>query len=128
MVAASVETFLAEVEADPELYRFVVQRPSTAGTASDYTAVISKHVSTVIGDVLRAVGRDAGVAEPWGFAMVGAARAAAERWLDEPTMSRAALADSLDGPAVDRRLVGRLVRLVVRRGGRPVGTAAASVS
>lgn len=95
MVAAGVETFLAEVEADPDLYRFVVQRPSTAGAASDYTAVISKHVSTVIGDVLRAAGRDTGVAEPWGFAMVGAARSAAERWLDEPTMSRAALAEAL---------------------------------
>jgi hypothetical protein len=29
--------------------------------------------------------------------MVGAVRSAAERWLDEPTMSRAALADSLTG-------------------------------
>lgn len=95
MVAAGVETFLADVEADPDLYRFVLQRPSTAGAASDYTAVISRHVSTVIGDVLRVAGRDTGVAEPWGFAMVGAARSAAERWLDEPTMSRAALADSL---------------------------------
>lgn len=35
------------------------------------------------------------MAEPWGFAMVGAARSAAERWLDEPTLSRTALADAL---------------------------------
>lgn len=83
------------MESDPEVYRFVLQRPANAAAASDYSAVISKHVSRVIGDLLRDAGRDSGVAEPWGFAMVGAVRSAAERWLDEPTMSRDALADSL---------------------------------
>jgi hypothetical protein len=57
--------------------------------------VVGKHVSRLTGDLLRAAGRDSGVAEPWGFAMVGAVRTAAERWLDEPTMSREALASSL---------------------------------
>lgn len=95
MITAGVETFLSAVEADPEVYRFVLQRPASAQAASDYSAVISKHVSRVIGDLLRGGGRDAGVAEPWGFAMVGAVRSAAERWLDEPTMSRQALAGYL---------------------------------
>lgn len=95
MIAAGVETFLRAVEEDPQVYRFVLQRPATASAASDYTAVISKHVSRVTGDLLRAAGRDTGAAEPWGFAMVGAVRTAAERWLDEPTMSRQALADHL---------------------------------
>ncbi|MCW2778227.1 MAG: putative TetR-family transcriptional regulator, partial [Frankiales bacterium] len=95
MVQAGVDTFLRAVEADPEVYRFVLQRPANAAAASDYSAVISKHVSRVIGDLLRAAGRDTGRAEPWGFAMVGAVRSAAERWLDEPTMSREALASHL---------------------------------
>lgn len=95
MIAAGVETFLRAVEEDPQVYRFVLQRPATASAASDYTAVISKHVSRVTGDLLRAAGLDTGAAEPWGFAMVGAVRTAAERWLDEPTMSRQALADYL---------------------------------
>lgn len=95
MMAAGVDTFLRAVEDNPEVYRFVLQRPANAAAASDYSAVISKHVSRVIGDMLRAAGRDAGVAEPWGFAIVGAVRSAAERWLDEPTMSREALADYL---------------------------------
>lgn len=94
-VAAGVDAFLRAVEADPDLYRFVLQRPANAANVSDYSAVISKHVSTVIGDLLRAAGGDAGAAEPWGFAMVGAVRSAAERWLDEPTMSRDALAGYL---------------------------------
>lgn len=95
MIGAGVETFLRAVEEDPQVYRFVLQRPATASAASDYTAVISKHVSRVTGDLLRAAGLDTGAAEPWGFAMVGAVRTAAERWLDEPTMSREALADHL---------------------------------
>jgi AcrR family transcriptional regulator len=91
MIAAAVDTFLRAVEDDPQVYRFVLQRPVNATTASDYSAVISKHASRLIGDMLRDAGLDTGAAEPWGFAMVGAVRSAAERWLDEPTMSRAAL-------------------------------------
>src|SRR3954447_9390070 len=91
MIAAAVDTFLRAVEDDPQVYRFVLQRPANAATASDYSAVISRRASRVIGDLLRDAGLDTGAAEPWGFAMVGAVRSAAERWLDEPTMSRAAL-------------------------------------
>jgi AcrR family transcriptional regulator len=95
MIAAAVDTFLRAVEEDPEVYRFVLQRPVNAAMATDYSAVISKHASRVIGDLLRAAALDTGAAEPWGFAMVGAVRSAAERWLDEPTMSRPALATYL---------------------------------
>lgn len=94
-VRAGVDTFLRGVEADPDVYRFVLQRPANAAAASDYSAVISKHLSVVIGDALRGAGLDTGRAEPWGFAMVGAVRSAAERWLDEPTMSREALSGAL---------------------------------
>ena len=95
IVAAGVDAFLRGVEQDPQLYRFVLQRPANAAAVSDYSAVVGKHISRLTGDLLRAAGRDSGVAEPWGFAMVGAVRSAAERWLDEPTMSREALAASL---------------------------------
>src|SRR3954470_6955363 len=95
MIAAAVDTFLRAVEDDPQVYRFVLQRPVNAATASDYSAVISKRASRLIGDLLRGAGLDTGAAEPWGFAMVGAVRSAAERWLDEPTMSRAALSGYL---------------------------------
>lgn len=95
MVAAGVDAFLGWVERDPALYRFVLQPPFTTSTVSDYSAVVGMHVSRVTGDLLRAAGLDSGVAEPWGFAMVGAVRSAAERWLDQPTLSRQALAGYL---------------------------------
>ena len=95
IIAAGVDAFLEWVERDPDLYRFVLQRPATASTVSDYSAVVGMHVSRVTGDLLRAAGLDSGVAEPWGFAMVGAVRSAAERWLEQRTMSRQALAGYL---------------------------------
>ncbi|HVM28116.1 MAG TPA: TetR family transcriptional regulator [Mycobacteriales bacterium] len=95
MLAAGVDSFLLWVEREPDLYRFVLQPPVTASTAADYSAVVGMHVSRVTGDLLRAAGMDSGVAEPWGFAMVGAVRSAAERWLDQRTMSREALAGYL---------------------------------
>lgn len=95
MLEAGIGAFLAGVETDPEVYRFVLQRPAGAPAVGDYAAVVGKHISRLMGDLLRERGLDSGVAEPWGFAMVGAVRAAAERWLEERTMSRAALATSL---------------------------------
>ncbi|MCW2715868.1 MAG: TetR family transcriptional regulator [Frankiales bacterium] len=92
---AGMDAFLSWVERDPDLYRFVVQRPATASAAADYSAVVGKHVSRITADVLRAGGRDSGVAETWGFAIVGAVRAAADRWLEEPTISRDTLAAHL---------------------------------
>lgn len=91
MVAAGVDAFLRAVEQDPDLYRFVLQRPVTAAAVHDYSEVVGMHASRLIGDLLRAAGLDSGVAEPWGFAMVGAVRSAAERWLEQQTMSREAL-------------------------------------
>lgn len=95
MLEAGIGAFLAGVEADPDVYRFVVQRPAPATAVGDYAAVVGRHISSLMGDLLGARGLDTSVAEPWGFAMVGAVRAAAERWLEGPTMTRAALAASL---------------------------------
>jgi hypothetical protein len=40
---------------------------------------------------MRQAGMDSGAAELWGFGIVGLARAAADRWLEQRTMSRAAV-------------------------------------
>ncbi len=93
---AGIEAYLRTVEAEPDLYRFALRSPAATTLAvGDYGQVVGLHVSRLIGDLLRAGGLDTGRAEPWGFAIVGAVRAAAERWLEEPTMSRLALADYL---------------------------------
>jgi AcrR family transcriptional regulator len=106
MVAAAVETYLAFIEADPEVYRFVVghavvDRP--AGLAADDRDPIS-NLSDLIGDEVGALvaaaliraGQDTAAAAPWGHGVIGLVRAAADWWLraDRP-MPRTQLAVQL---------------------------------
>jgi AcrR family transcriptional regulator len=102
MVAAAVETYLAFLEADPELYRFVVQGPPADRPAGDADPIAN--LSHLVGDqaaalvavALEQAGRDPAAALPWGHGLVGLIRAAADWWLqaDRP-MSRTDLAAHL---------------------------------
>jgi AcrR family transcriptional regulator len=97
---AAIGRYLQLLEAEPDLYRYVVAVPEAragADVVEDYSTVLGLHVTRLIGDLLRANGHDAGAAEAWGFAVVGAVRSAADRWLASPTLSRGALTDYLAG-------------------------------
>ncbi len=99
-LAAGLEAYLTCVEADPELYRFVVRSRTTSRLAGadpmgDFASEIGIQASRMVGDLLRRSGADAGAAETWGFGLVGMVRAAADRWLEHPAISRAALVDYL---------------------------------
>jgi AcrR family transcriptional regulator len=103
MLAAGIDRYLTVIETNREVYRFVVSPTATGsrhrGQASDLVAdfetVLGLQVARLIGDRQRAAGLDAGAAETWGFALVGAVRAAADRWLAAPSLSRGALGDYL---------------------------------
>jgi AcrR family transcriptional regulator len=84
---AGIDTYLASIESRPEVYRFVVQHRDLDG----YGAIVGFHATAVIGDFMRQAGMDSGAAELWGFGIVGMARAAADRWLEQRTMSREAV-------------------------------------
>jgi hypothetical protein len=56
---------------------------------------IAKQVAVVIGEQLRAAGRDSGAAVPWAFGIVGLVHQAGDWWLDDQTMSRHQLVDYL---------------------------------
>jgi AcrR family transcriptional regulator len=93
---AGIDAYLASIEANPQLYRFVVAHRSSGRGADtdlvgDYAHVVGLHATVVIGDFLRDAGLDSGAADAWGFGIVGLVRAAADRWLEQGTMSRAAL-------------------------------------
>jgi AcrR family transcriptional regulator len=96
---AGIDAYLRTIEADPELYRFVLHqpRPGKSGTAvEDYATVIGVRASQIIAEQLRRGGLDTGPAEPWGFGVVGLVRSAVDRWLDQQqVMSREALVDYL---------------------------------
>jgi AcrR family transcriptional regulator len=86
-LAAGIDAYLASIESRPELYRFVLQYRDLG----DYATIVGQHATAVIGDLMRQAGQDSGAAELWGFGIVGLVRAAADRWLEERTMSRAAV-------------------------------------
>ena len=104
MVAAAIETYLAFVEADPQVYRFVVHGAFQARNSSaqdlnpirGLSDVVSNQVTVIIAEALEQEGRDPAAAAPWGHGVVGLVRAAADWWLlAERPAPRADLATQL---------------------------------
>jgi AcrR family transcriptional regulator len=98
-VATAVDVYLQLIESEPDLYRFVANRPGTRGerdVVADTADTISSTLASVIGDRLRDLGLDAGPAVPWAHGLVGCLRAVGDWWLrDQKPMSRDALTDYL---------------------------------
>ncbi len=95
-IAAVVDTYLALIEQDTEIYRFVVHGSlADRGMSSDLVhaqmELMATEVARVLGDRLRDAGVDSGGAEPWAHGIVGMVQAAADWWIDRRSMSRAAL-------------------------------------
>ncbi len=84
MVAAAIDTYLAFLEADPELYRFVVhQSPDRPATdpINSLSEVVGEQAAAAIAVALQQAGRDPAAAAPWGHGVVGLVRSAADWWL-----------------------------------------------
>ena len=85
MVAAAVETYLTFIEADPEVYRFVVSHQAPVDPAADPLTTLSDLVGDEVGALVAAAldraGQDAAAAAPWGHGVIGLVRAAADWWL-----------------------------------------------
>ena len=101
MLTVAVETYLAFLEADPELYRFVVQgppagRPADSDPIANLSHLVGDEAAALVAVVLEQAGRDPAAALPWGHGLVGLVRSAADWWLqaDRP-MPRVQLATHL---------------------------------
>jgi AcrR family transcriptional regulator len=90
-LAAGIEAYLGGIESRPELYRFAVRHRDLG----DYVTIVGLHASRVIAQFSQDTKMDAGTAELWGFGIVGLVRGAADRWLEQRTMSRAAVVRDL---------------------------------
>ena len=87
------------VEFEPSLYRFLVHESGHPGIQQVVTGT-SRQVATglarVIGDRLRALGLDAGPAEPWAYGLVGFVQAVGDWWTTHgQPIHRAALTEYL---------------------------------
>ena len=99
----TIDAYLEFVERDPEVYRFLVRRllvnEQTARDPSvgNFLRQVSNQVALVVGEQLRAAGRDSGGAEPLAYGLVGMVHAAGDWWLERQTMPRATLVGYLVG-------------------------------
>jgi AcrR family transcriptional regulator len=85
MIGAAIDTYLAFLEADPELYRFVVHQQTIDRPASDplgsLSDLVGEQATSAISVALHQSGGDAAAAAPWGHGVVGLVRSAADWWL-----------------------------------------------
>jgi len=101
MVAAAIETYVAFLEADPELYRFVMHqhtldRPAGRDPLSSLSDLVGEQAAAAVAVALQQAGRDPAAAAPWGHGVVGLVRSAADWWLRaERPMPRTELAAHL---------------------------------
>jgi AcrR family transcriptional regulator len=91
MVAAAIDTYLAFLEADPELYRFVVHPPNldqSADPVGSLSDLVGEQAAAIVSVALQQAGRDTAAAAPWGHGVVGLVRSAADWWLraDRPML------------------------------------------
>ncbi|WP_246002303.1 hypothetical protein [Allorhizocola rhizosphaerae] len=94
LIAATIDAYLGAIEAQAELYTFLM-RADIAGVhhlINGAMQTVSSGLSRVIGDRLRALGLDAGPAEPWAVGIVGLVQATGDWWMrHQRPMSREAL-------------------------------------
>ena len=102
MLESTVDSYLAFIEREPNLYRFLLQqsapRSALAAPSGGPSAVVvemSRGVAAVIRRQLLAAGLDDSPAEPWAFGVVGMVYLVGDWWLERQTMSRAAVVDHL---------------------------------
>jgi AcrR family transcriptional regulator len=86
MVSAAIDAYLAFLEADPEVYRFVVhghvgRLDTRADPISSLSDLVGDQAAAVMAVALEQAGRDPGAAGAWGHGVVGLVRSAADWWL-----------------------------------------------
>lgn len=103
LVASTVEVYLALVESDTEVYRFVVNRPLVDRPLADDPVggtvdQVTDQLTGLLLESLRTSTTDPSRARTWAIALVGSVRAVADDWLATPEgdrAPRAAIVDSL---------------------------------
>lgn len=97
MIRAGIDAFLAVLDKNPQLYRFVVRNPVVQKAGGDPVADYTGQVAARLEELIAALPTpDPVLRRPWGAAIVGLVKAAGDWWLDHPdAMTRAELAESL---------------------------------
>ncbi len=98
-VAAAVGAFLAAVEQQPEVFRFVrratTEQREAAVVAGAFVAGHAAKIAQVTRQDLERLGLDVDAAEPWAHGIVGMMQFVAAWWLDTRTMPLDRLVDQV---------------------------------
>lgn len=102
---AGVDAYLMLIEADPDIYRYVMRPPasersSTAGGPNDFVGDLTSFIGDFVGEIisteLRRQNRDATPATTWGHALVGMVRSVGDHWLTvRPEVPRETIASEI---------------------------------
>ena len=95
LLVRTVDTYIAFIEREPEVYRFLVRHVSSDGDLLGFMRQVGAQVAVVIGEQLRNAGQDSGGAEPIAHGVVGLVHSAGDWWLDHRTMPRERLVEYL---------------------------------
>ncbi|MEY2568910.1 MAG: hypothetical protein QOE35_3439 [Actinomycetota bacterium] len=96
LLVGTIDAFLAFVEKEPNLYRFVVQHDDGgAEEMAGFVRQVAQQVAIVLGERLRQIGHDSGAAEPWAYGLVGMVHFAGDWWIERGAMPRARLVEYL---------------------------------
>ncbi|WP_235737822.1 TetR/AcrR family transcriptional regulator [Nocardioides alcanivorans] len=91
-IGNAVDAYLGLLTEHPNVFRLVLRHRGTDGALMPPGSHrISATFARFIGDGMRALGLDAGGAEPWAHGLVGFGLSTGEWWLTRETMSRAAV-------------------------------------
>jgi AcrR family transcriptional regulator len=92
LLVRTVDAFVAYIEADTALYRFLVQPQYDAAVdLVGFLDRLSAYIAAAIGEQLRSLGRDSGGAEVIARGVVAFVHASGDWWVDRRTMPRARL-------------------------------------
>lgn len=89
VIEAVIGSYFAQVERDPEVYRFVVRRPTLNVSPEDDPVIgisdtIADVLQPIFADALRDVGQPTTAARVWAHGLIGFVRESADRWLADP--------------------------------------------
>ncbi len=99
-VAGAINAYLAFIERDPAIIRFLITRSleaveETGVAMSGFVRRVGQLITQAIAEAMRERGLDSGIAEPWAYAIVGAVHMAGDWWLERRTIRREWLVEYL---------------------------------
>ncbi len=98
-VALTVDAYLAVIEAEPGLYRFLVHSTEAAPAQGQVRSFLRRLADLLADGIAAETGLPPGSvrSRAWGHAIVGMVQAAGDWWLDERPCPRAELTEELTG-------------------------------